>query len=144
MSAQPAVTARLVTLRGGHNFREVAGYPTNTGHWLRRGMVWRSAGLDRLSEDDCEQVLGLGIRTIADLRTDHERDLFRTPATLSNNVRTLTWTSHYDDVPTSAASESAWRDMDPAVLRREIAKLYTRIAEAHAAQLRDLYTAIAD
>jgi protein-tyrosine phosphatase len=144
MSDQFTVAARVVPLRGGHNFREVAGYPTNTGQQLRRGMLWRSAGLDRLSEHDCQQVLGLGIRTIADLRTDRERDLFRTPSTLSDNVRTLTWTSHYDDVPTSAASESTWRDMDPAVLRREIAKLYTRIAEAHAVQLSDLYMAIAE
>jgi protein-tyrosine phosphatase len=97
-----------------------------------------------LSEEDCKEVLGLGIRTIADLRTDHERQLFRTPATLSSKVRTLTWTSHYDDVPTTTARESTWRDLDAAALRREIAKLYTRIAEAHVAQLRDLYTAIAE
>jgi protein-tyrosine phosphatase len=47
------------------NFREVGG--------LRRGVLYRSEELSRLSAADGERLRGLGIRVICDLRSDRER-----------------------------------------------------------------------
>jgi protein-tyrosine phosphatase len=135
---------RVIALDGGHNFREVGGLPTNTGATMRRGLIWRSAGLDLLTPLDCDRIHELGIRTIADLRTGHERDLFPTPTALSGGVRMLNWNSNAEDVSPSTDRGPAWRDLEPASLRGEIARLYTHIADAHAFQFGDIYRSIAE
>lgn len=135
---------RIIALDGGHNFREVGGLASGAGRRMRRGLVWRSAGLDLLTSLDCDRIHELGIRTIADLRTSHERGLFPTPTALSADVRTLTWNSNADDVSPSTDRGPAWRDLDSASLRSEIARLYTHIADAHAVQFGEIYRSIAE
>ena len=135
---------RVVALEGGHNFREVGGYPTRSGAKLRRAMLWRSAGLNRLSAIDCRTIRGLGIRAIADLRTEHERSVMPTAAEVSDGLLILSWPNDASDVPRRAGERPAWRDLDRAALRGEVIRLYTFIAEAHAKQFGDVYRAIAD
>jgi protein-tyrosine phosphatase len=144
MSNPSVSTPRVVALEGGHNFREVGGYPTRSGATLRRAMLWRSAGLNRLSAIDCRTIRALGIRTIADLRTEHERIAMPTPTDVSEGLSLLSWPSNADDVSRRAGERPAWRDLEPAALRGEVARLYTFIAEAHARQFADVYRAIAD
>jgi len=144
MSDSTVVTPRVLALEGGHNFREVGGYPTTSGAKVRRGLVWRSAGLDRLSGPDCELIRSLGIRTIADLRTEHERNLFPTPTGVPDGARTLSWGGSVEDAAPRTGTRPAWSDLDLATLRREIARLYTHVAEAHSVQFAEVYRAIAD
>ena len=61
MSEAVVAPIRVLALEGGHNFREVGGYATPSGARLRRGLIWRSAGLDRLSASDCDRILGTEI-----------------------------------------------------------------------------------
>uniref|UniRef100_UPI001F27DCC5 tyrosine-protein phosphatase n=1 Tax=Streptomyces venezuelae TaxID=54571 RepID=UPI001F27DCC5 len=63
----PAIPATSVA-----NLRDLGGLPLGAGHSVRPGLVLRAAQLDRL--DAAEPVVaGLGIRTVVDLRTEHER-----------------------------------------------------------------------
>jgi protein-tyrosine phosphatase len=133
---------QILSLEGGHNFREVGGYPALSGTRLRRGLVWRSASLDRLSQVDCRKVRALGIRTIADLRTDAERERFPTTEDLACSVRILSWPS--DDITWAAGNGLALRDLNLHELRAAIAQLYTRIVEAHARQFGAIIQLIAD
>jgi protein-tyrosine phosphatase len=55
------------------NFRDIGGYPTADGGRVRRGQLYRSTELDHLGGDDLETFAALGIRTVFDLRTRHER-----------------------------------------------------------------------
>jgi len=64
--------ARLVTLEGVHNFRDVGGYPTADGRAVRWGLIYRADGLGRLTANDIETLRPLGLRTVIDLRTDAE------------------------------------------------------------------------
>lgn len=58
---------------GAHNFRDMGGYPTADGRSVRRGRLFRSDHLGRLTDAD-QLLLGeLGIRTVIDLRRDSER-----------------------------------------------------------------------
>ncbi|HEY2658348.1 MAG TPA: tyrosine-protein phosphatase [Caulobacteraceae bacterium] len=137
---------RVLSLEGGHNFREVAGYPSQDGSTVRRGLIWRSAGLDRLSEEDCAVIHALGIRTIADLRTEGERISFPTASGLAGSVHTLFWppakgAGHAD---WSSESPFAGREMDSDQLHGVISKLYTRIADDHLRHFGDLYRAMAN
>jgi protein-tyrosine phosphatase len=144
MSLSSVSTPRVVALEGGHNFREVGGYPTRSGMKLRRGMLWRSAGLHRLSPADCRTVRALGIRTIADLRTEHERNVMPTPTEVSEGLSVLSWASDADEVSRRAGERPSWSDLDAPALRGEVARLYTHIAEAHSRQFGDLYRAVAE
>lgn len=140
----PFAPPRVIALDGGHNFREVGGLPMGAAATMRRGLIWRSAGLDLLTPLDCDRIHGLGIRAIADLRTAHERTLFPTPPALLDKVRTLAWNSSAEDVSPSTDRGPSWRDLAPASLQGEIARLYTHIADAHVVQFGDLYRAIAE
>lgn len=62
------MTQRVISLQGTQNFRDLGGYPAD-GSTLSWGRVFRSARLTHLSEDDVNQLLGRGLRTVIDLRT---------------------------------------------------------------------------
>lgn len=63
---------RVVALFAVHNFRDLGGYPTVDGRETRWRTLYRADGLYRLTRDDAKRVMGLGIRTVIDLRTAKE------------------------------------------------------------------------
>lgn len=70
----PLVVAdRDLHLASAPNFRDLGGYRTTDGRWVRMGLLYRSDQLDRLTSEDLARVAALGIGHIADLRTSGER-----------------------------------------------------------------------
>jgi protein-tyrosine phosphatase len=70
----PLVVAdRSLHLRSAPNFRDVGGYRTSDGRWVRMGVAYRSDQLDRLSDADLAKIASLNPALIVDLRTDAER-----------------------------------------------------------------------
>jgi len=63
---------RVVPLFAVHNFRDLGGYPTNDGRHTRWRTLYRADGLYRLTPDDANIVMNLGVRTVVDLRTNNE------------------------------------------------------------------------
>ena len=53
------------------NFRDAGGLPTGTGS-VRRGVVYRSAQMGRLTQSAQAALVGLGVGTVVDLRTAEE------------------------------------------------------------------------
>ena len=64
---------RHVPLDGGSNMRDLGGLPLKGGGNVRRGVVYRSAGLHELTPGDGEKLVSLGIRSVVDLRSERER-----------------------------------------------------------------------
>lgn len=64
---------RLIKLEGTVNFRDVGGYRTSDGHWVKMGAIYRSDALDKLTPDDLAKLERLSVHTIYDLRMDNER-----------------------------------------------------------------------
>ncbi len=58
---------------GATNFRDLGGYPTIDGGITRWGKVYRSDGLQSLTDDDIDHFEQLGIKVVYDLRRDEER-----------------------------------------------------------------------
>jgi protein tyrosine/serine phosphatase len=55
------------------NFRDLGGYRTSEGHYVRWGLVYRSNHLVNLTARDSEYLNRLGIRLVCDVRSDGER-----------------------------------------------------------------------
>jgi protein-tyrosine phosphatase len=65
---------RLLALEGALNWRDLGGYPTADGHVTRWGCLYRSDGLDQLTDADLTLVADLGIKLVVDFRVDREVD----------------------------------------------------------------------
>lgn len=67
-------SGRRIELDTCFNFRDMGGYPTPGGGRVRWHTLYRSDTLHRLEGDALEHFAGLGLRSVVDLRHDHERD----------------------------------------------------------------------
>ena len=67
------VSIRRLPLEGAKNFRDLGGYRTSDGHYVRWGQVYRSNHLANLTAKDSEYLGSLGIRLVCDVRSDGER-----------------------------------------------------------------------
>jgi hypothetical protein len=65
-------SARLVSLEGSFNFRDLGGYPAPDGRTTRWGRLYRADALHELTGDDVIRLRDLGLRTVVDLRTERE------------------------------------------------------------------------
>ncbi len=74
----PAKGGSLVTadhslhLESAPNFRDLGGYRTRDGQWVKPGLLYRSDGLDAVSDADLATIEALGIKLVCDLRTNGE------------------------------------------------------------------------
>ncbi len=63
---------RHVQFEACFNFRDLGAYATIDGHAVRRGVLYRSDSLHRLSPNDLAVLAALRIRAVIDLRTSAE------------------------------------------------------------------------
>jgi len=63
---------RRVPLEGAVNFRDIGGYKTCEGREVKWGKVFRSDGLARLTEQDHQSLMQIGIERVFDFRTEAE------------------------------------------------------------------------
>lgn len=76
MARRSTAQSPAVRLAGAPNFRDLGGQPTEDGRTIRRGLVFRSGHLARLTDDDLTRLEDLGIRTVIDFRPAFEVGLF--------------------------------------------------------------------
>jgi protein-tyrosine phosphatase len=71
----PLVTAdHSLGLASVPNFRDIGGYRTRNGEWVKVGQLYRSDGLDAITDADLATLQALGIKLVCDLRTNGERE----------------------------------------------------------------------
>ena len=68
------VATRRLRLEGAINFRDLGGYRTADGRFVRWGLVYRTEHLTALTPKDYDHIGRLGIRLVCDLRTPGERE----------------------------------------------------------------------
>lgn len=68
------VSIRHLPLQGTPNFRDLGGYETTDGRYVRWGLIFRSGVLTYLMPEDYNYLGNLGIRVICDFRTSRENE----------------------------------------------------------------------
>ena len=66
------ITDRSLHLTTAMNFRDAGGYRTEDGRWVRMGLVYRSNGLEHLTDEELARIERLHIKLVCDLRTAEE------------------------------------------------------------------------
>jgi protein-tyrosine phosphatase len=63
---------RFIKLEGQANFRDIGGYKTKDGHFLKIGKVYRSGELQKLSDKDVEMLETLHVNTVVNFLMEEE------------------------------------------------------------------------
>jgi protein-tyrosine phosphatase len=66
------IADRSLHLSTAANFRDAGGYRTTDGKWVRVGLVYRSNGIEHLTDEELAEVGRLHIKLVCDLRTAEE------------------------------------------------------------------------
>lgn len=80
---QASAYRRIIPLQTGFNFRDLGGYRTRAGTFVRWHRLYRSARLNPLSQSDIRVLEKLGIQTLCDLRSQDESQAFPSPGSVA-------------------------------------------------------------
>ena len=135
----PAVVAadRRVAFEGISNFRDLGGYRTLGGGTVKWGRVFRADALHGMSDRDLGLYERLGLRTVFDLRADAERTERPNPVP-SRALAILGQVEEEGGAPAALPSAEA---VDG---ERFLYELYAGLIRHSAAQIGELFTALAD
>ncbi|AHE55492.1 tyrosine-protein phosphatase [Sphingomonas sanxanigenens] len=85
------LAGRLIGLEGARNFRDFGGYAVSGGGRIRRGRLYRSNRLSKLTAADLDRLATLDVTTIFDLRARREREadptVWTDPASITHVFR---------------------------------------------------------
>lgn len=93
-----------IPLEGTFNFRDIGGERTGDGRQVKRGCLFRSDALHKLTGRDQVQLSAMGIRTVVDFRAPEEAA--PQPNRLPDGIRTVVLTPHADLAAQASASHS--------------------------------------
>ncbi|MGX7262965.1 tyrosine-protein phosphatase [Enterococcus crotali] len=72
----PIFGERILPLTGTINLRDLGGYTIDQGQRVKWGQLYRSDHLTKLTEEDIIILERIGIKTVIDLRSDHEKTVY--------------------------------------------------------------------
>ena len=109
-------------LDGAPNFRDLGGLPTVDGRFTRRGVLFRSSGLEELNSRDVRLLIDdIGLRTVIDLRSAD--DCETAESLLDTSVRFINL-----PIVRAGSSTSLERPMGPDG-RADVARIYRMFME---------------
>ena len=140
-SAVRAERERVLSFRGGCNFRDIGGYRTQQGSTTRWGKVYRAGVLTYFTDEDHAPLTSLQVRAICDLRRAEERE--REPTRWPHaNVNGLSW----DDgiVTPTIRALSAERPKNAAGMFDAMVALYRELPTWMGPRIGGMFSAIAN
>jgi len=130
---------RILEIDGVINFRDLGGYQTEDGRTVSWGRVYRSAQLDRMSDQGVKEMAALGIKTVVDLRFSEETKRYPTMLDAVPNADILCWHDEFDgdSREKSDAIKRVWQQSldsnDPAQVREAMRINYPKKLYSHRA-----------
>jgi len=131
---------RILPFEKGRNFRDLGGYATSDGRVLRWGRVFRSGVMTYFTENDRKRFAELGVRTVCDLRSQHERIL--EPTILDGTgISQLAW--NYDAKEVSLSKYFKRSDFSAEVARSGMIDLYRSLPYRFSKQYAQIFRSLA-
>lgn len=130
---------RILEIDGVINFRDLGGYQTEDGRTVSWGKVYRSAQLDRMSEQGAKDMAALGIKTVVDLRFSDETKRYPTMRHAVPNADILSWHDEFeaDSHGKGEAMKRSWKQSldsnDPGQVREAMRVNYPKKLYSHKA-----------
>ena len=98
-----------IDLSGARNLRDLGGYPTTDGRRIKKGLLFRSDELSKLTKHDLEILAGLKLKRIYDLRNKGEQQKDPDKLPVGENIQIVS-------VP------FAFAELDESVMRKKIVR----------------------
>lgn len=138
-AAAQTADSRFVVLEGGRNFRDVGGYRTADGHVVKRGVLYRSGSLGKLTPAGQQRLAQVHVVQIVDLRTTAERssDTFDVRAAYGQGYWARDYAMSLGDTR-SVFSDPANLTADK--MKAMMAGAYRTMPKEQAASYRELFT----
>lgn len=130
---------RVLTIPGAINFRDLGGYQAADGRCVKWGRVFRSAQLDKLTEQGVAQLEALSIQVVVDLRFSEESEKYPTLKSAVPHAEMLSWHDEFQDDSESRSNaiKRSWRSsletQDPARVREAMRINYPQKLYSHRA-----------
>ena len=149
--SQKSQPERILRIDGVINFRDLGGYQTADGNSVKWGRVYRSAQLDRLTEQGIVQMIKLDVKTVIDLRFEEETARYPTIRDAFPNASIIAWQDESQGetfAQQSSDMKFSWRDSldsnDPAMVREAMRLNYPKKLYSHHAIYRKMLLSIID
>jgi protein-tyrosine phosphatase len=124
-------------LEGAPNFRDLGGLSTADGRTTRVGVVFRSSGLEELTDADVRYLLDcIGLKTVFDLRSPDDIEV--SDVLVAAGIRVV---NH--PIVRDGASTSLRRPLRPDG-RVDVARVYRTFMEASAATIATIFSELVD
>jgi protein-tyrosine phosphatase len=130
---------RVLKIEGVINFRDLGGYQTNDGFTVSWGKIYRSAQLDRMTDQGAKDMASLGIKTVIDLRFSDETKRYPTMRHAVPDAEILSWHEEFQDngADKGDAIKRLWQQSlesnDPAQVREAMRLNYPKKLYSHQA-----------
>lgn len=148
-SSQSPSNQRVLQIEGVINFRDLGGYSNGDGRTVKWGKVFRSAQMDRMSEQGIKDMAALGIKAVVDLRFTDESAKHPTIGAAVPEAEMLSWHDEFQDDGTNRglAMQRSWKDSldshDPAQVREAMRVNYPQKLYSHRAIYRAMLLRLA-
>lgn len=130
---------RLLPMEGGYNFRDLGGIRTKEKRYVKWGKLFRTDGLDKLTDGDLDYLSSIPIRSVVDFRYDAEVENApsRIPQSVENvygyGIKPGSFDEFIESVGDNPQREDMVQEMKNLnirlVTRSEIVKQYKRFFE---------------
>ena len=140
---EPAASAdrRIIPLEGGHNFRDLGGYRTVDGRYVRWRRIFRSGAMNKLTPNDHRLLANIGIRTVCDLRSNRERAAM--PAALPDSMGVDYWARDYEGSSGDLLTQIGRVGTTAEQMTERMLSAYRRLPYEQAPAYRELFHRIA-
>lgn len=144
---QREVSIRRLPLEGTPNFRDLGGYETTDGRFVRWGLLYRSGVLTYLTPADYTYLGHEGIRVVCDFRTPEENAAAPETWIPNNDVKHIALPIGSDDKnhnTNTAMQQILATHPTPAQLREWMTKTYANFAFSAAPEYAKLFAELKD